>query len=52
MLRLPLIDDQDEQAVRLPAEFPFDSKEVYVRKNPDTGEVISRRDCLAENCSP
>lgn len=28
------------QAVRLPAEFRFNSKEVYIRKNPETGEVI------------
>lgn len=28
------------QAVRLPAEFRFDTKEVYVTKNPITGDVI------------
>ena len=28
------------QAVRLPAEFRFDSKEVYVRRDPATGDVV------------
>jgi antitoxin VapB len=28
------------QAVRLPAEFRFDTKEVYIRKDPKTGDVI------------
>lgn len=28
------------QAVRLPAEFRFNTKEVYIRKNMETGEVI------------
>lgn len=28
------------QAVRLPAEFRFTSTEVYIRKDPETGEVI------------
>ena len=28
------------QAVRLPAEYRFKSKEVYIRRNEDTGEVI------------
>jgi antitoxin VapB len=28
------------QAVRLPAEFRFEGKEVYVRKDPKTGDVI------------
>ena len=32
------------QAVRLPAEFRFQGlKEVYVRKDPDTGNVILSR---------
>lgn len=31
------------QAVRLPAEFRFDSKEVYVRQDPKTGDVILSR---------
>lgn len=38
------------QAVRLPAEFRFDSKEVYVRRDADTGDVIlSRRPSDWEN---
>jgi antitoxin VapB len=28
------------QAVRLPAEFRFDGKEVMIRRNAETGEVI------------
>lgn len=28
------------QAVRLPAAFRFDAKEVYVRRDPATGDVI------------
>jgi len=28
------------QAVRLPAAFRFDTKEVYIRKDPATGDVI------------
>ena len=28
------------QAVRLPAEYRFKSKEVYIRRNEDTGEVV------------
>ena len=28
------------QAVRLPAAFRFDAKEVFIRKDPETGDVI------------
>ena len=28
------------QAIRLPAEYRFKSKEVYIRRNEDTGEVL------------
>jgi antitoxin VapB len=28
------------QAVRLPAEYRFKSKEVYIRRNEDTGDII------------
>lgn len=28
------------QAVRLPREFRFECEEVYIRKDPDTGDVI------------
>jgi antitoxin VapB len=31
------------QAVRLPAAFRFDTKEVYVRQDPETGDVILSR---------
>ncbi|HLF67607.1 MAG TPA: AbrB/MazE/SpoVT family DNA-binding domain-containing protein [Gammaproteobacteria bacterium] len=28
------------QAVRLPAAYRFDSKEVYIHRDPETGDVI------------
>jgi antitoxin VapB len=31
------------QAVRLPAEFRFDTDEVYVRRDPETGDVVLSR---------
>jgi antitoxin VapB len=31
------------QAVRLPLEFRFDQKEVYIRRDPVTGDVILSR---------
>lgn len=31
------------QAVRLPAEYRFDTKEVFVRQDPVTGDVILSR---------
>lgn len=31
------------QAVRLPAAYRFDGKEVFVRKDPETGDVILSR---------
>lgn len=31
------------QAVRLPAEFRFDTDEVYIRREPDTGDVVLSR---------
>ncbi|HEY1263813.1 MAG TPA: type II toxin-antitoxin system VapB family antitoxin [Terriglobales bacterium] len=31
------------QAVRLPAEFRFEGPEVYVRRDPKTGDVILSR---------
>jgi antitoxin VapB len=31
------------QAVRIPAEFRFDGKEVFIRKDEKTGEVILSR---------
>jgi antitoxin VapB len=31
------------QAVRLPAAYRFDAKEVYIRQDPDTGDVILSR---------
>lgn len=31
------------QAVRLPAAFRFDAKEVFIRQDPDTGDVILSR---------
>jgi antitoxin VapB len=31
------------QAVRLPAEFRFEGKEVFIRRDPDTGDVVLSR---------
>ena len=31
------------QAVRLPAEYRFDGTEVYIRRDPETGDVILSR---------
>lgn len=31
------------QAVRLPSSFRFSSREVYIRKDPETGDVILSR---------
>ena len=31
------------QAVRLPAEFRFDGNEVFIRKDPKTGDVVLSR---------
>ena len=31
------------QAVRLPADFRFEGKEVYIRRDPETGDVILSR---------
>ena len=31
------------QAVRLPSEYRFEGSEVYVRRDPDTGDVILSR---------
>ena len=31
------------QAVRLPAAFRFDAREVFIRKDPQTGDVILSR---------
>ena len=28
------------QAVRLPASYRFDCKEVYIRRDPETGDVV------------
>jgi antitoxin VapB len=31
------------QAVRLPAEYRFEAREVYIRRDPETGDVILSR---------
>lgn len=31
------------QAVRLPVEFRFDTDEVYIRRDPETGDVVLSR---------
>jgi antitoxin VapB len=31
------------QAVRLPSEFRFEEKEVFIRRDPETGDVVLSR---------
>ena len=31
------------QALRLPAEYRFEGSEVYIRRDPDTGDIILSR---------
>jgi antitoxin VapB len=38
-----LFNNGRSQAVRLPAEFRFDGKEVFIRKDEKTGDVILSR---------
>ena len=38
-----LFNNGRSQAVRLPAAFRFDAKEVYIRQDPETGDVIISR---------
>lgn len=35
-----LFMDGKSQAVRLPAAYRFDSDEIFIRKDPETGDVI------------
>ena len=35
-----LFNNGRSQAVRLPAAYRFEGTEVYIRKDPDTGDVI------------
>jgi antitoxin VapB len=41
--RAKLFRNGRSQAVRLPAEFRFDTGEVFVRRDPATGDVILSR---------
>ena len=38
-----LFNNGRSQAVRLPAAYRFDAKEVYIRQDPDIGDVILSR---------
>lgn len=38
-----LFSNGRSQAVRLPAAYRFDTKEVYIRQDPETGDVILSR---------
>lgn len=38
-----LFNNGRSQAVRLPAAFRFDAKEVFIRQDPETGDVILSR---------
>ncbi len=45
-----LFNNGRSQAVRLPAAYRFDSKEVYIHQNTETGDVIlSRRPATWES---
>lgn len=35
-----LFQNGGSQAVRLPAEFRFEGEEVYISRDPDTGDVV------------
>jgi antitoxin VapB len=41
--KVKLFRNGRSQAVRLPAEFRFDTKEVFIRQDPSTGDVILSR---------
>ncbi|PLC48135.1 AbrB/MazE/SpoVT family DNA-binding domain-containing protein [Pollutimonas subterranea] len=38
-----LFSNGRSQAVRLPAAYRFDTKEVFIRKDPETGDIILSR---------
>jgi len=38
-----LFNNGRSQAVRLPAAYRFDTKEVFIRRDPQTGDVILSR---------
>lgn len=38
-----LFSNGRSQAVRLPAAYRFDAKEVFIRRDPETGDVILSR---------
>lgn len=38
-----LFNNGRSQAVRLPAAFRFDCKEVYIRQDPATGDIVLSR---------
>ncbi len=38
-----LFSNGRSQAVRLPAAYRFDTKEVFIRQDPETGDVILSR---------
>ena len=40
-----LFMDGGDQAVLLPAEFRFEGKEVFIRRDADTGDVVLSQHC-------
>ena len=42
-VKAKLFNNGRSQAVRIPAEFRFDGTEVYIRKDPATGDVTLSR---------
>lgn len=41
--KVKLFKNGRSQAVRLPAEFRFEGKEVFIRQDPETGDVVLSR---------
>ncbi|HEV8491400.1 MAG TPA: type II toxin-antitoxin system VapB family antitoxin [Candidatus Angelobacter sp.] len=41
--KVKLFRNGRSQAVRLPAEFRFEGKEVFIRQDPETGDVVLSR---------
>jgi len=41
--KVKLFRNGRSQAVRLPAEFRFEGKEIFIRQDPETGDVVLSR---------
>ncbi len=43
VIKAKLFNNGRSQAVRIPSDFRFEEKEVYIRKDPATGDLILSR---------